>query len=116
MKGKVQYSGTMLNQAHKLIEYRKTPIKKIMQKLHLNRFPNRGPLIDYDWKPEQLEVMLRQHIGTPAEPVVAVNDRVKEKQKIASVGGNLGAEIHSPLAGRVASITSEHILIEVDHE
>ena len=86
-----------------------------MQKLHLNQFPNRGPLVDHDWKPAQLKVMLRQHIGAPAEPVVAVYDKVVKKEKIASVGRNLGAEIHTPLAGKVTSITSEYILIEVDH-
>jgi len=115
LNSKIRYSGTQFNQAHKLIEYRKTPINKIMQKLNLNRFPNRGSLVDYDWKPKQLTVMLRQHIGAPAEPVVAVNDNVSKKQKIASVGRNMGAEIHTPLAGRVSSITSEYILIEVDH-
>lgn len=111
---KVPYQGIPLNEAHKLIAYRKTPIKKIMQKLHLNGFANRGPLVDHDWKPKRLQVMLRQHIGAPAVPVVAVNEVVLKRQKIASVGDNLGAEIHSPLSGRVASITMDSILIDVD--
>ena len=115
MADKMQYRGPHLNQAHKMHAYRRTSIKKIMQKLDLNRFSNQGPLVAHDWKPKQVRVLLQQHIGAPAKPVVAQNDIVQTRQKIASVGDQLGAEIHAPMDGRVTSITSEFIRIEVDH-
>jgi len=54
---------------------------------------------------QRLVISLSQHIGSPCEPVVKVGDRVKLGQLIADVPeGKLGAKIHSPVSGKVASI------------
>ncbi len=112
MSQKITYSGESLNVAHDLIGFRRTPIKKIMAKLDLLKFKNEGPLVDYHWQARHLKLMLSQHIGVPADPVIKLGQAVSANQKIASVGKNLGAEIHSPIDGKITKITKDYILIE----
>jgi Na+-translocating ferredoxin:NAD+ oxidoreductase RnfC subunit len=112
MKEKVPYNGEAHNKPHELINYRKTPIKKIMAKLDLAKFKNYAPLVDFAPCPEQLKVMLTQHIGASAKPLVQTGDRVTARQKIGTVGNNLGAEIHSPMDGSVMEVTERYIVIK----
>lgn len=102
------------NGAHPLIKYRRTPTSKIKRVLDLNRFGDSGPLTDFLLRPKVLFVPLRQHIGKAAEPIVAVGDLVQAGEKIASVGTDLGSEIHSPMAAQVMNITATTIELEVN--
>ena len=47
---------------------------------------------------------LSQHIGAPANPVVAVGDRVLKGQKIAEAGGFVSAPIYASVSGTVKKI------------
>lgn len=58
-------------------------------------------------KPQgELVFPLSQHIGAPAEPVVAVGDRVLAGQLIAKKAGFISANIHSSVSGTVKKIES----------
>ncbi len=98
--------------AHPLIQFRRTPTKKLKQILDLNRFGDSGPLEPYTEPIKTLTIPLRQHIGKPAEPSITVGSQVEEGQKIASVGEGLGSEIHAPLSGKVVDVTNSSIVIE----
>ena len=54
--------------------------------------------------PEHLYVSLQQHIGAPANAVVAVGDRVLKGQLIAASQGMVSAPVHAPTSGRVVAI------------
>ena len=54
--------------------------------------------------PEQVAVMLSQHIGAPAQAVVSKGDTVKVGTLIAKAGGFVSANIHSPVSGTVTKI------------
>lgn len=54
--------------------------------------------------PAQLVLPLQQHIGEPAEPVVAVGDYVLKGQKIADVSHGIGVPVHAPTSGVIESI------------
>jgi electron transport complex protein RnfC len=54
--------------------------------------------------PGQLVLPLQQHIGEPAEPVVAVGDYVLKGQKIADVSHGMGVPVHAPTSGVIESI------------
>ena len=54
--------------------------------------------------PEIAYVLLSQHIGAPAKPVVKKGDEVKFGQKIGESAGFISANIHSPVSGKVKSI------------
>jgi Na+-translocating ferredoxin:NAD+ oxidoreductase subunit C len=54
--------------------------------------------------PEKAVVMLNQHLGAPAVPIVVKGDDVKTGQLIAKAGGFVSANIHSPVTGKVVKI------------
>lgn len=54
--------------------------------------------------PKQAVIMLSQHIGAPAKPIVSKGDRVKVGTKIAEPGGFVSAAIHSSVSGQVVKI------------
>ena len=49
-------------------------------------------------------VALAQHIGKPAEAIVAAGDKVAEGQLIAKAAGKVSANIFSPVSGEVVGI------------
>ncbi|WP_062182052.1 electron transport complex subunit RsxC [Dysgonomonas macrotermitis] len=51
-----------------------------------------------------LYLSLSQHIGKPAEPVVAIGEQVKKYQIIAQGAGVMSANIHAPVSGIIQSI------------
>ena len=52
----------------------------------------------------QVAILLRQHIGAPAKPLVSKGDRVKVGTKIAEPVGVVSAAIHSSVSGCVNKI------------
>ncbi len=54
--------------------------------------------------PTEVNIPLSQHIGAPAQAVVAVGDKVKAGQLIAKAGGFVSANVHSSVSGTVKKI------------
>ncbi|WP_394238919.1 electron transport complex subunit RsxC [Pseudomonas anguilliseptica] len=54
--------------------------------------------------PGRLALPLNQHIGTPAEPVVVVGERVRKGQLIAAATGFVSVPVHAPTSGTVSFI------------
>ncbi len=54
--------------------------------------------------PKQFSVPLNQHIGTPAEPIVAPGQHVLAGQLIARPIGLVSAAVHAPTSGTVTAI------------
>ena len=54
--------------------------------------------------PERLFIPLKQHIGSPAEPVVRVGEQVSKGQLIARAQGPMSAPLHAPTSGKVLAI------------
>ncbi len=54
--------------------------------------------------PRRLYLPLQQHIGSPAEPVIALGARVLRGQLLARPGSGLSAPIHAPTSGRIIAI------------
>lgn len=52
----------------------------------------------------EIVIPLSQHIGAPANPIVAVGDRVLVGQKIGEASGFISANIHSSVSGTVKKI------------
>ncbi|MBQ0792808.1 MAG: electron transport complex subunit RsxC, partial [Oleispira antarctica] len=59
--------------------------------------------------PAQLVVPVGQHIGAPAEVIVAVGDRVLKGQLIAQPKGFVSAAIHAPTSGKVVAIEQREL-------
>ncbi|WP_445938251.1 electron transport complex subunit RsxC [Pseudomonas sp.] len=54
--------------------------------------------------PKRLTLPLNQHIGAPAEPVVAVGERVLKGQLIAAANGFVSVPVHAPTSGTISFI------------
>ncbi|MDD4923197.1 MAG: electron transport complex subunit RsxC, partial [Bacteroidales bacterium] len=54
--------------------------------------------------PKQSVVLLNQHIGAPAIPVVKKGEEVKTGQLIAKANGFISANIHSPVSGIISKM------------
>lgn len=68
-----------------------------------NKLSANHPIHEADL-PKQTVIMLGQHIGAPAKPIVSKGDRVKVGTKIAEPGGFVSAAIHSSVSGQVVKI------------
>lgn len=60
-------------------------------------------------------ILLRQHIGAPATPVVKVGDSVKRGSLLAAPE-KLGANVHSSVDGVVKEITEEAVIVEASEK
>lgn len=97
---------------HALAEGRRTPVKRLFAKLGLNRFANRGPLMDLAFDPVRVTIPLCQHVGSPAEASVKQGDRVRRGDCIGQVPRDrLGADIHSSIDGVVQSVSDAYVTI-----
>lgn len=54
--------------------------------------------------PRRLLVPLQQHVGSAAEPVVQVGDKVGKGQLIGKAGRGISATVHAPTSGTVVAI------------
>ena len=70
---------------------------------HENKLSAHQPIITAE-VPAKAVILLGQHIGAPAKPVVAKGDVVKVGTKIAEPAGFVSAAIHSSVSGKVAKI------------
>lgn len=97
---------------HPLAEFRRVPMRRLIAKLGLTEFNNTGPLTEHAFAPREVKLLLKQHAGAPAVPVVQCGDRVKVGDLIAQPQqGKLGARIHASIDG-VATVTGDAVSIE----
>ncbi len=59
--------------------------------------------------PESVKIPMLQHIGAPAEPVVAVGDKVYVGTLIGKAGGFVSAPVHSSVSGTVSAVAAENV-------
>ncbi len=89
---------------------------------HDNKISQKASIEDFPLV-ETAFVSMSQHLGAPAEPIVAKGDKIKTGQLIAKANGFISANIHSPVSGIVKSIELipdlagnlvQHIVITVE--
>ena len=97
---------------HPMVEYRKAPTKKLMQRLDVLKFKDEGPLSDMEFSPATVTIPLSQHIGVPAQPTVEKGVSVKKYELIGQAQGNISANIHASIDGRVVDVNEQKIVIQ----
>ncbi|MFW6137609.1 MAG: 4Fe-4S dicluster domain-containing protein [Spirochaetota bacterium] len=98
---------------HEMREYRKVPSDRLVQRLQLGGYAekklSRAPLTG----PERVEILLKQHVGAAASPVVRPEQQVREGELIADIPeGCLGGCVHASIEGKVTVVDEQRIIIE----
>jgi Na+-translocating ferredoxin:NAD+ oxidoreductase RnfC subunit len=102
-----------LGRAHPLRDARRVPIGRLIHRLGLGAWDVHAPMTDQSLQPTTVQLLLKQHIGTPAVPRVALGDRVHLGQLLAAPpSGQLGATIHASIEGRVSAIDAHGIWLQ----
>lgn len=119
LKIKLRQNG-IRNQSSKVIakvknarEGRQVPIERLISRLALNKYNVDAPLCcDQKSVSTKVKIMMIQHIGTAAVPVVKLNDFVEKGAVIAEIPqGKLGAKIHASIAGYIIALDDKSITI-----
>ncbi|MHC4787826.1 MAG: hypothetical protein ACYS8K_01280, partial [Planctomycetota bacterium] len=66
--------------------------------------PTNGMPLQVSEAPAELAVLMVQHIGAPARPVVKKKDQVKKGQLVGEAQGYVSANVHAPLSGTVKAV------------
>lgn len=94
-------------------EYRKVPSKRLAARMGVDQY--------YDFiiddletaEPTRVQIGLKQHIGASATLCVSVGQHVNKGQKIGCMGeGQMGANIHASIDGKVVSADKNNVVIE----
>ena len=95
------------------LDNRRVPIPRLIRKLGLHGFVNKGPLNNELYRPRRVVLPLKQHAGAAATPTVQAGARVNVGDVIARPApGALGAVIHASIAGTVAAVANGAVIIE----
>jgi Na+-translocating ferredoxin:NAD+ oxidoreductase RnfC subunit len=92
---------------------REIPIPTLITRLGLRPYDRKAAFRRFDdWQPHRVSIPLDSHIGSPAEPIVGLGDRVRRGDRIARVEDRqLGCPVHASIDGRVTAIGSRTIQI-----
>ena len=93
---------------------RRVPILRLISRLDLARYDVAAPLIEVPPTFRRVRLLLKQHTGAPARPVVAVGDRVQVGDVVGEIPeGAMGAHVHASMAGTVREV-ADAVVIEAD--
>jgi Na+-translocating ferredoxin:NAD+ oxidoreductase RnfC subunit len=94
------------------IKLKAVPVKRLIARMNLAAFDKPAPISLRTVTPKQVQLMLRQHVGKPSEPVVKAGDTVQKGQLIARIPDNaLGAALHASINGRVTEVNGQMIVL-----
>jgi Na+-translocating ferredoxin:NAD+ oxidoreductase RnfC subunit len=92
--------------------YRKISPYRIMARMGLAELYEKKPEGFLEIQTDSVHIPLKQHIGAPATPIVAINEKVTEGQLIAHMAPDeLGANVHASISG-VVTECSDFIAIK----
>jgi len=98
---------------HPIKEGRKVPLKQLVGKLKLADYDVEAPYNPENLSVKKVKIPLLQHIGKPALPVVKRGEIVETGEIIGRMQeGELGANVHASIGGKVKEATDNFILIE----
>jgi Na+-translocating ferredoxin:NAD+ oxidoreductase RnfC subunit len=98
---------------HPARKSRRIPTSRLIRRLGLKNFDVPAPFSGKNVLPDRVELELKQHVGTPAEPVVKKGGRVKRGDLVAEIPDKaLGARVHASIDGTVISVLPDRVVIK----
>ncbi len=95
-----------------LRESKQVPTKRLIARIDLVDYDVKAPLKEEIFKTKYVKILLKQHIGVLAEPLVKVGEHVTKGTLIGTCHDKLGANIHASIDGKVINVTKDYIEIE----
>ena len=108
----IKYEQIKPVKVHPVKDGRRVPIKNLMRKLDVLKYEMKTPYIDLTVEPDEVKILLQQHIGAPAKSKVNIGSQVNRGDLIAEMEqGKLGANIHASISGTVKEVNEKYIVI-----
>lgn len=109
----MKYSQPHPVQVHPMKEYRRVPQEQLRKRLQVDQYETPTPFTPKGPEPKMVRLLTKQHAGKPATPVVEEGSMVEPGQPVARMKeGELGADIHASIGGRVKRVSPEEIWVE----
>ncbi|MCA9797189.1 MAG: 4Fe-4S dicluster domain-containing protein, partial [Candidatus Eremiobacteraeota bacterium] len=97
---------------HPMKEYRRVPLSQLRHRLKVEEYEREAPYEAGFGQPARVKILLSQHVGAPAQAVVRPGQSVKAQDLVGQVpAGQLGADIHASIDGKVERVTPEYVVI-----
>ncbi|ROR29089.1 Na+-translocating ferredoxin:NAD+ oxidoreductase RnfC subunit [Mobilisporobacter senegalensis] len=110
--GIIMPKGYSLGEVESFREYRKIPMERLTSRLGLKAYNVEAPLTETEVIPKQVKILLNQHIGPKAEPVVNKKDMISKGDVIAAAEeGKLSLPIHASISGEILEVNDKYIII-----
>lgn len=93
-------------------DYKKVPMHRLLGRLGLTKYDIGAEFLKGDIQPQEVKIMMSQHIGPQCTPKVKTGDVVNVGDVVGCPGDNLGACIHSSISGTVTSVTDSYIIVK----
>ena len=94
------------------ITYKRVPVSRLIARMGLSAYDVPAPYTETGYQPGSVTLLLRQHVGKPAVPVVRTGDRVHAGDVVAEIPEkSLGARIHAPIDGIVTRVDAKAIQV-----
>lgn len=90
------------------------PVPKLTRRIAMKAYDVPAPMMgEYDAAIKRVTLPLKQSLGAPSMPVVAVGDTVNSGDLVAEIPEKaLGSRLHTPISGRVTQAGDGKIIIE----
>lgn len=93
-------------------DLKKVSVERLTMRLGLKKYDVPAPIVHEGFKPNTVKILLSQHVGAPAVPVVEVGAEVQRGDVIARVpDGALGVNIHASIDGKITVVNAKYIKI-----
>src|ERR1700687_3535755 len=97
---------------HPMKDSRRVPLAMLRRRLKVEEYEAETPYDDTEARAKAVRVLLKQHAGQAATPLVSTGAKVRKGDKIADVqASELGAAIHASIDGTVRAVTATAIEI-----
>ena len=107
----IKWEGPRDVSPHPMYEYRRTPLRQLIQRLGIEEYDRPTPLRQIDFQPKRVTIPLNQNIGAPSQPLVGVGQSVSRGELIADIPQErLGALLHSSIRGVVKEVNGSIVI------
>ncbi len=94
-------------------QYRQIPSARLVQRLGLSQYDGPAEAIGDALQARRVRLLMRQHIGAPAVPVVEQGASVLAGDVVGEIpAGALGARVHASISGEVTRVSTTEVVVE----